>query len=120
LEEAARIAEVIHGQYGGQCTVDQLAASLGGRSTGSGAFRTKISTAQMFGLIVNDRGRLHLTELGRRVVDENTRKAALAKAFLEVDLYRLIYEKHRGGVLPQDAGFQAGLSSAGWCRTTAA
>lgn len=112
LGDARRIAEVVHGEYGGQCTIDQLAASLG-QSMRSGSFRTKVSTVQMFGIVDNDRGRLNLTERGRRVVDATTRNSALAEAFLAVELYRLIFDRHQGGVLPRDPGLEAEMVDLG-------
>jgi len=112
LGDAQKIAEVMHGEYGGQCTIDQLAASLD-QSMRSGSFRSKISAAQMFGIVDNDRGRLGLTSRGRRIVDSTTRPAALVEAFLAVDLYRMIFEKHQGGTLPGDTGLQAEMVTLG-------
>jgi hypothetical protein len=112
LGDAIKIANVVHGDYGGRCSMDQLAASMG-QSMKSGAFRTKVSTAQMFAIVENDHGRLHLTDVGRRVVDENTRGGALVEAFLCVDLYRILFEKHQGGVLPRDQGLEAEMADLG-------
>ena len=105
LGDALRIAQVIHREYGDRCSADQLAASLGQR-TQSGSFRSKVSATQLFGIITNDRGRLVLTPRGRRVVDDQTQRHALVEAFLAVDLYRAIFEKYQGGLLPADRGLQ--------------
>lgn len=112
LGDAQRIAEVMHSEYGGRCTIDQVAASLR-QSTKSGAFRNKVSAAQLFGIVTSDRGQLSLTARGQRIVDKTTRHAALAEAFLAVDLYRAIFESHQGGVLPGDPGLQAEMVKLG-------
>lgn len=104
LKDAVELAEAIHGNVGlGECDDDQLAAWTG-QSTKSSGFRVQISSARQFGLITSEAGgRYRLTNLGRMIVDPNQAREAKAQAFLNVPLYRAIFDKYRGGVLPSQA-----------------
>lgn len=67
----------------------------------SGAFRQKTAAARMFGLIEKDgRSSFRVTELGTRIVQPDTEAAARADAFLQVPLYRAIYDEYKGKLLP--------------------
>jgi hypothetical protein len=104
LKDAVELAEAIHGNAGlGECDDDQLAAWTG-QSTKSSGFRVQISSARQFGLVTSDAaGRYRLTDLGRMIVDPNQAREAKAQAFLNVPLYKAIFDKYRGGVLPGQA-----------------
>jgi hypothetical protein len=104
LKDAVELAEAIHGNVGlGECDDDQLAAWTG-QSTKSSGFRVQISSARLFGLITSDTtGKYRLTELGRMIIDPNNSREAKAQAFLNVPLYKAIFDKYRGGVLPSQA-----------------
>ncbi len=104
LKDAIELAEAIHGNVGlGECDDDQLAAWTN-QSTKSSGFRVQISSARQFGLITSDAaGKYRLTDLGSMAVDPNRAREAKAQAFLNVPLYRSIFEKYRGGVLPSQA-----------------
>lgn len=104
LADAEQIAEALH-QRGDSATVDEIAATLG-QTTSSGAFRTKMSTARIFGAIDVRRGQATLTALGRRLVDPEKVKQARVDAFLHVPLYKQIYETFRGHQLPGNAGIE--------------
>jgi hypothetical protein len=112
LGDVVEVVDAIYHQYGGRCSPDQLAAALN-QTTTSGAFRIKISTAQMVGAIENHRGVLTLTDLGRRLADEETRPQALIEAFLNVELYKRIFGKYQGGRLPRDTGLEADMVAIG-------
>jgi hypothetical protein len=113
LDDAFDIAEAIHNNAGTGCSVDQLAAFLK-QSSASGAFRTKLSTARIFGLISGiENGRVELTDLGRRIVDSSESNAAAAEAFLCVPLYRLVYDKYRGHMLPPPAALEREMGALG-------
>ena len=61
----------------------------------------------MFGLIESQSSGIHkLTELGRRVVDSSQEGAAKAEAFLEVPLFRAVFDKYRGNSLPPAAALE--------------
>lgn len=104
LKDAVELAEAIHGNAGlGECDDDQLAAWTG-QSIKSSGFRVQISSARLFGLITSDTtGKYRLTELGRMVIDPSQAREAKAQAFLNVPLYKAIFDKYRGGVLPGQA-----------------
>jgi hypothetical protein len=89
-----------------------LAQALGQKPT-SGAFRTKVASAQIFGAVQLGRGVVTLTALGHRLADQPTRPAALAEAFLHVPLYKKLYEKYQNLNLPGDTGLEADIQSLG-------
>lgn len=117
LEEAIGIAGGIHANVGsGVCSDHQLAPWLK-QSANSSAFRIRISVARLFGLIEGEYDAMRLTELGRKVVDPKTEAQARAEAFLNVPLYRAVYEKMRGGVIPPPAAFERELVALGVAET---
>jgi len=91
---------------GHRCRVDELAADLGQQKT-SGAFRSRLSAGRMFGATEVVRGDISLTELGQQICNPATRPGALAEAFLNVPLYKQIYDKFAGGKLPPGQGIEA-------------
>jgi hypothetical protein len=113
LTDVVQVAETIHHHHhGGRCTPDQLAASLD-QTASSGAFRIKVSTAQLVRAVDLHRGELSLTELGYRLADEETRPQGMVEAFRNVELYEKIYSKYQGGRLPRDAGLEADMVAMG-------
>ena len=80
-------------------TRDQLAAAMN-QAPGSGSFNMKVNTARTFGVMDNSGGRYQLTELGFEIVDPARQREAMARAFLNVDLYRRTFEEFRGKRLP--------------------
>jgi hypothetical protein len=105
-------AEIIFHDFGGRCSPDQLAAKLK-QTTSSGAFRIKVSTTQIVGAVEAHRGVLSLTDLGRRLADEETRSQALVEAFFNVELYEKIYRKYQGQRLPRDTGLESDIVTLG-------
>lgn len=112
LNDAIEVAEAIHKNAGTGCSVEQLAGFLG-QSSGGGAFRVKLSTTRIFGLVETEKGTVALTELGRKIVDSGLRRAAAAEAFLQVPLYKAVYEKYKGHMLPPAAAVQRDMVSMG-------
>ncbi len=112
LNDALAIARAIHQNAGMSCTVDQLAGYLRQSAT-SGAFRQDLSTARIFGVVETERGVASLTELGRRIVDSSQERLARADAFLAVALYRAIFERYRGHVLPPTAALEREIAELG-------
>jgi hypothetical protein len=111
LESAVEIAKAIASNAGVSCTVEQLAAYL--RKAVSGPFRVLVSGARMFGITKNEKGQVHLTELGRMVADPKTEAAARVEAFLSVELYKAIFEKYRRFTLPGSKGLETEIQSLG-------
>lgn len=114
LADAIEVANAIHERAGGGCAPDQLAAWLGHQSVKSGTFRMKLSAARLFGLVEVGRDKIVLTRLAQQVVDPtHDARQPLVSAFLNVPLYRHIYNKFRGHQLPPDHGLEQAMINLG-------
>jgi len=111
LDDGIEIARAVH-ELGGEATYEQIAGHLGSTPTSS-AFRTRISTAKVFGLISTGQGVVTLTPLGSRICDTQQEKGARAEAFLTVPLYKAVYEKFKGAALPPSSGMETAIGSLG-------
>ena len=112
LDDAADLAKVIYSNASGHCTLDQLAGYLK-QSMTSGTFRLRVSNASTFGLTENERGEVHLTELGRRIADTAQEAVARVDAFLTVPLYARIYDHYKGYTLPGAAALEKFMRDVG-------
>lgn len=112
LDDAVAIARAIHQNAGTSCTIDQLAAYTH-QSMTSGAFRLRVGNAAMFGITVNERGQVTLTELGRRIADPEHEAEARADAFMNVALYSRIFEHYKGYALPPAAALEKFMRESG-------
>lgn len=106
LDDAINVARTIAGNFGTRCALEQIAAQLDHDDVDSGAFRGKIATARVFGLVHAGKDGVSLTALGRQIVQPLTEVSAKAEAFLSVPLYKAIYETYRGGLLPPDIAIE--------------
>jgi hypothetical protein len=114
LNDAVEVARAMYLNAGGSGgSWEQLASWLGYGSTSSGAFRNKVATARIFGLTETKSGGATLTTLGLRIVDPSKERAARATAFLNVPLYRRIYDDHLGMTLPPDSGLEQEMVTLG-------
>lgn len=113
LNDAVDVAQAIFEHGGQQGTTDQLAAWLKHETVESGTFKIKILAARMFGLVRSDGDTISLTDLGSQIVDPKTEHLARAQAFLRVPLYRAIYEKYKGHLLPGDTALEAEMVTLG-------
>ena len=79
----------------------QLASALEQKAS-SGAFRVKVTSAKMFGVISGRGDNLTLTPMGSALVDPSRQREARVDAFLQVPLYQAMYEEatRQGGVMP--------------------
>ncbi|HJR61506.1 MAG TPA: hypothetical protein VJ813_19010 [Vicinamibacterales bacterium] len=118
LDNAVRVAKGIHNKSGTTLTLEQLAAELGVAVKGGG-FRLMYSAAKTFGLVTLGQGNVTLTDLGRQINDPKAEKAARAQAFLNVPLYRAIFENHKGGTLPPASGLETEMANLGVVRKAA-
>lgn len=86
---------------GGRMRFDDLAAALE-QQRNSGAFRGKTAAGHLFGAVETVSRELVLTDLGRRMASPDTEADALAEAFLNVPLYRALFDRYAadGGKLP--------------------
>jgi hypothetical protein len=72
-----------------------------------------VSAAATFGLTENERGKVKLTTLGRRIADPAQEAAARADAFLTVPLYSRVYENFKGYTLPGAAAIEKYMRDVG-------
>ncbi len=107
LDEAVELASAIHKNVSaGECADDQLAPWLSS-SQKSSSYRLRVYASKMFGLIESQSHGVHkLTDLGLRIVDSSQASAAKVEAFLEVPLFRAVFEKYRGNSLPPAAALE--------------
>ena len=115
LEDAIDLARTILEKGAVPMARDQLAAATG-LKLGSGNFTNKISAARVFGLIESAAGKSQLTRLGFEILDKNEARAKTARvqAFLNVPLYRRVYDEFRNNQLPpRPHGLEAAFSSFG-------
>jgi len=113
LDDAAEIAKTIHTVFGTSCQREQLAAQLQQSPTGGG-FNLRLGTAKMFGFITYERGTISLTDLGLRVADSQQEKQARTQAFLNIQLYKALFEKFNGKALPSTStGLEAEMVTLG-------
>lgn len=112
LDNSIEITTGIHEIGGSSCDWDQLAAHLKQAAHGGG-FRLRMICAKQFGLITYDRGKASLTGLGLRMVDAQQQRAAKVEAFLNIPLYKAVYEKFKGNTLPPQAGLEREMISLG-------
>jgi hypothetical protein len=113
MEDAVEVAKAIFEHGGQQGTMDQIAAWMKHQTVDSGAFRVKLYSARIFGLVTLDLDRVKLTDLGSQIVDPRLEAAARARAFLAVPLYRKIFEKYQGRLLPGDTALESEMGALG-------
>lgn len=114
LKEGIAVAKAIWDKVAaGPCELPQLAAWMDHDSVTSGAFRGKVNAARIFGLVETGQNTVKLTALGRRIVDPQKVDAAKVDAFLTVPLYRSIYDRYAGSLLPNNIGLQKEMAELG-------
>jgi hypothetical protein len=112
LDDAVAMAVGVHETQGTTCQVDQLAAHLDLKPD-TGSFRLRLGNAKLFGFITHSMGTITLTPLGSRICDPQQEQAAKAEAFLNVPLYKAIYEQFKGASLPPPAALEAAMVTLG-------
>jgi hypothetical protein len=100
-------------ELGGKCAQDQLAAQLHYSGVDNGAFRVRVGTARIFGLVSVSRDGITLTPIGQAVVDPAREIEGRADAFLTVPLYKAIYDQYRGTRLPPPVGLERAFTDLG-------
>src|SRR5258708_879009 len=111
LDDAVTVANAVHA-VGASCQLDQLAAELKVK-TDTGSFRLKVSNAKLFGVITHTQGTVTLTNLGSRMCDPQQEQGAKAEAFLNVPLYKQVYEQFKGITLPPNSGLETVMVTMG-------
>ena len=106
LPESITLCDIIHRQAGDRCTLEQLRAFLGNTAVDSGAFRSRIAAAALFGLAEPGDRWVALTPRARAIFSMHPEDAQQARvdAFLSVPLFRALYERYRGRSLPPKGG----------------
>ena len=114
LERVAEVADAIHKNVGtGICSDHQLAPWLN-MSSGSSTFRIRVAAAKVFGIVESvSAGKFRLTDLGGNLVDPVQADKAKVDAFLHVALYKSLFDRHSGRVLPAQAGLEQELIALG-------
>jgi len=116
LDSAISVAEAMRKAGAVPMSRDQVAVAAG-MSANSGAFLNKLSATRMFGLVTVGGGQVILTPLAFLALDDgddDRGKAARAEAFLNVPLFRKIYDEFRGRQLPpRPHGLEQALISFG-------
>jgi hypothetical protein len=107
LENGLSVAQAIHTAGGVALSADQLAGVMG-LQAGSGNFVLKVGAARIFGLVSYNAQKYELTDLGFEITekDDKRQKAARAKAFLTVPLYKRVYDDFKGRQLPPRLGLE--------------
>src|SRR6266516_3281002 len=111
MPDAERVAQELQ-TFGGSATPEGIAKVLGQKPR-SGAFRQKLSAARIFGFVTTRPGQVVLSRLGRAVIDPEKQAGARANAFLNVPLYRAIFDKYQGDLLPPPASLEAEMTGLG-------
>lgn len=113
LENAVELAQMIHEKAGSSCETEELAAWMGQSATG-GTFRTRVGAAKQFGLIDTGQGRATLTQLGRDALGNSGKeRAARVQAFLNAELFGVLYEQFKGNLLPPPPALERQIESLG-------
>ena len=113
LRAAVEIAQTIKTKAGNACRLDELALWMDQTATG-GTFRTRVGAARLFGLIDVIQGRATLTQLGRDVLENSElEQAARVTAFLNVELFRAMYDQNKGNALPPPPALERQIEALG-------
>ena len=103
LEIAIKVAKELHDRAGGKASMAQLASYLDHTDEFSGAFRSKVWAAKIFGLVKITSNIVSITPLGEQLASLQSglqRDRRLAEAFLNVPLFREVYKRYEGSTFP--------------------
>lgn len=112
LDDSVAVVTAVHRVGGTSCSLKALAAAMDQSPTGGG-FRMKVYSARGFGLLQLSRGSVDLTDLGLHILDGKHVKQARVSAFLNVPLYRMIFDQLEGRPLPPPAAIERMMLQAG-------
>ena len=108
LEKCVEIAGIIYNKGGGSCSRSQLASMLNMAIDG-GSFITRVTASKAYGLIEQEGDQLRVTDRGRAIVapvlPADADRARL-DAFLNVPLFKRVYEEYNGQSLPPETGLR--------------
>jgi len=113
LNDGIKVAQALHDNVGtGDGDDTQLSAWMK-MSPKSSGFRVQVAAAKLFGVIEGSSGGYRLSPLGRMIVDPQRSREARVKAFMNVPLYKAVYEKYKSGVMPPAAAFELDIVGLG-------
>ncbi len=112
LDNAIEIVKKIHSVEGDRCEWKQLATALGVAADGGG-YRLRMLTAKTFGLLTYEKGQIMLTDCGIKATDPNFEKRARYDAFMNVPLFKSLFERFNGQQLPPPAAIERAIESLG-------
>jgi hypothetical protein len=104
LSDAFRLIEDVYEQGGGRASKD-LMSRVTENSSSSSSFTKKANALKSYGLVIEEGVEFVLTPDGLAIVAPTTPEgAAQAKksAFLRIDVFSRIFERHKGKLLPAD------------------
>jgi hypothetical protein len=104
LAEAIAIVRSIYEQGGGQVSYDAMSRITGNTSTSS-SFLKKLAALKTYGLTTDSDKTIFLTDQGTAIAaptSELSESQARKAAFVSVDVFNRIYERHKGKLLPVD------------------
>jgi hypothetical protein len=105
LKESLELVRQIYDRGGGSVSYDELAQIMDS-TIKSSSFRMKTVALRAFGLIQSDGKNIRLTNLGQMVVapaSQDEYGEALFKAFNNMQLHAELYQRYKGGYLPEDS-----------------
>ncbi len=110
LDAAVSVAQAMLKSGGVPLSSDQLGLALD-LKPGSGNFLVKVAAARIFGFLIQAEGKYKLTNLGFSVIDKDDKRqrAARMEAFLNVPLFRKVYDEFKGRQLPPKLGLVQAL-----------
>jgi hypothetical protein len=105
VERALRIPKAILEQHAGKPCTPEQAANLLGVSSVKGPFGVEIASATKYGLLERNDGKIHLTELARRILRPTSTEDEIKgyrEAVLKAPDVSDVYKHYRGENLPGD------------------
>lgn len=112
LADSVQVAKLIHESGGGAASPEHLSSYLGYKSTNNGAYLARVGAARAFGLVAKNGNLFVPAPLAHRILSPvypHDAKQALVEAFLNVPLFKKIYEDFRGRELPPEFGMKNAL-----------
>ncbi len=112
LTDSLEAVRQIQVRGGGSASPDALASFLGYKNTNNGSYLARVGATRLFGLVGKDGPNFVLTELAHTVISPvypADAKKGLVAAFFNVDLFKRVYEDHKGRHLPPEEGMKNAL-----------
>ncbi len=104
LGDALDLALRVYEHGGGAASFD-LFSQLAGNSASSSTFVKKLASLKLYGLVAEQNKTITLTDVGLAIAaptEADGAPSARKAAFLRVDVFNRIYERHKGKLLPAD------------------